>query len=58
MGKVTHVNLDDHDRRLAKMRAAQQGRSLTSYITGLIRRDAEQAGLVGYVHIKEEACND
>lgn len=62
MGKVTHLNLDDDVRRLAAMRAAQQGMSLTDYISTLISRDAEQAGLAGYlqgtVQLGEEACDD
>lgn len=52
--KVTHLTLPDGERQLAAMRAAQQGLSLSDYVTRIIREDAERAGLLQYLGGKEE----
>ena len=52
--KVTHLTLPDRERQLAAMRAAQQGLSLSDYVTSIIREDAERAGLIQYLGGREE----
>ena len=47
--KTTHLALNERDRALAGMRASEQQISLTAYIAGLIRKDADEAGLSEYL---------
>jgi hypothetical protein len=47
--KTTHLQLAHRERALAGMRASQQGISLTEYVSRLIQRDADQAGLSQYL---------
>ncbi|HEY9593897.1 MAG TPA: hypothetical protein VHE79_05430 [Spirochaetia bacterium] len=47
--KTTHIRLEHRERTLAGMRASQLGVSLTEYVTRLIQRDADEAGLTKYV---------
>jgi hypothetical protein len=43
---VTHLSLSERHRRLAGLRSAQLGLSLTAYFSALVAQDAEQSGLV------------
>jgi len=43
--KVTHLQLEDRVGRIARMRAAQLGATLTAYVAGLIEQDARQSGI-------------
>jgi|GEM_PF-2674322 len=47
--KITHLSLDAAVRQLATIRSTQISLNLTDYISGLIRQDAESAGLTQYL---------
>jgi hypothetical protein len=47
--QVTHLNLDEERRRLMAMRSGQLGLTLTAYVTLLIDRDAQEAGLLEFL---------
>ena len=42
---ILHIDLPDREKRLAKMRSAQLGRSLSGYFTELVRDDAATSGI-------------
>lgn len=48
--KTTHLGLNDEERALARMRASQLGLTVTRYVAQLIQRDADEAGLSGYLN--------
>ncbi len=47
--KVTHLQLEDRVGRIARMRAAQLGTTLTEYVAGLITADADASGIAAVV---------
>lgn len=46
---ITHLQLPEHLRRIANMRAAMLRQTLSEYVAGLVRTDAEISGLLDLV---------
>lgn len=53
---TVQVSLDPEERAMAKMGAGRDAISLSAYIGGLIRRDAEDSGVAAL--LREEARRD
>lgn len=51
---ITHIQLSESERRLANMRAAMLGVTLSQYVGQLVRTDAERTGLAGLVERKTD----
>jgi len=51
---LTYIKLSDQARRLAKMAAASNGVSLSSYVERLINADAQRSGLADLVAANKE----
>lgn len=59
--KVLHIQAEDRVRRLAAIRASEQGVTVSEYVATLVEADAVASGLLHYLENnqnREEACGE
>lgn len=60
MRKTLHIQADERTRRLAAIRASEQGVTVSEYVASLVEADAVASGLYQYLERenREEVCGD